>query len=458
MIRLVMHPRSACLLLVWLVCARHTAAQRPDGARTSNVQEAAQLRDRGQFAAAARLLEARLKVATHDTAAEEMLAQTYYWMGDYTRAVRHFEAVLRASPGATEARRQLEEIRTATAPWVRLRAEHATDNQPLQRTTGEGEVGVYVTPAWSFFLHALPERFTSGDTSLTLLRADAGVRGYVPEARFDIELRAGITRGSATSYLTTVPRRTKFVADTLDFTGRARVALHAARGVIVSASIERGRYTYTVVSLVEPIMTTANRVAVAFDRSGWLGEAASQLELYPDDNSVRTGYAWLLMPLVRAPHALVQIGYGISYQDAEHTRFTWRNPIRSNPANPATLVGWYDPYFTPSREIIHSATGSFAVWNARGVRMQLNGSYGAYATRNAPVALNVPDNTRFGSHPETRFVAEAFHPFDAHAGIQLPLARNLSLNVDAERSRNAFYQLTRISAAAYYRFAPRPRT
>jgi hypothetical protein len=45
-----------------------------------------------------------------------------------------------------------------------------------------------------------------------------------------------------------------------------------------------------------------------------------------------------------------------------------------------------------------------------------------------------------------------------HAAGTLPLTRNLTLNLDGEQLRTAFYRQTRISAALAFRFVRAPRT
>ncbi|MDQ3521289.1 MAG: tetratricopeptide repeat protein, partial [Gemmatimonadota bacterium] len=74
--------------------------------------------------ARARVLLTPLRADPHAAAeAESLLGSIAYWQGDLTAASRHFERALRLSAENGEAARQLGEIRTLAAPWLRLGGE-----------------------------------------------------------------------------------------------------------------------------------------------------------------------------------------------------------------------------------------------------------------------------------------------------------------------------------------------
>jgi hypothetical protein len=226
---------------------------------------------------------------------------------------------------------------------------------------------------------------------------------------------------------------------------------------LVSGSFERAQYNATIASLADPLMHTTWRIRSRLDRHDWLGEAAAQVQTYPDENTIVTTYAWLLAPLLRTSSMRVHGGYAVSYQDSRESRFQALIPARTTPGG--SLEGRYDPYFTPERELQHSLAASLAVWNSGGARFQLNGSFGAYARRQEPVLRVQGGPGRPPQRDSLRtFTQQTFHPYNLHAAGTLPLARNLTLNLDGEQLRTAFYRQTRFGAALAFRFVRAPRT
>lgn len=417
-------------LAVAMLLATGAAAQ----AQTADVvSRADSLRNAGAFAASAQLLAGHLRTYPTDTRAELMLAEVLYWQGDYSAAARHFRHLLAVNPQNAAARRQLDEIRAASSPWLRMRADVNSDNQPVKRFDGDIDAGFFINPLWSIGLRAAPQHATSGDTTLNELNARGVLKGYVPSAHLDVELSAGTAQWRSARAGTTVKG--------LAFIGSARFAVPVARNLKLFASVNRLPYTSTIASLAAPITTTMP--AIGLQLSGrWLGEAAAQRTSYPDNNAVITTYAWLLAPIVLQQRYTLHLGYALSYQDSKESRYT--------------TAARYDPYFTPENEMQHQAAGSFVTWNKSGTRLQVNGSYAFYGKRTTPSVTTVSNGN---GKPVTKVVAfsdQTFHPYDVHAAASFPLNQNVSFTFDAERIRTSFYQDTRVGAQAAIHFAHRP--
>jgi hypothetical protein len=411
-----------------------------------------QLRNAGRFKAAAEVLRAFLQQQPEHTRAQLMLAETLYWQGDFSGARRYFRMVLEREPDNSPARRQLSEIEAVSAPWLRVQWDRLEDNQPLDRNRLGVQGAVYVDPLWSLGMRIDPEWVVAGDSTLNLLRAEGTLAGYLPSARTELELSGGVTRWQS--------ELGRFLpgASAVEPTGRARLGVRAGGGLVLSAIVERMMYTATVASLAEPVPSTNARLQARLDQRGWLGEAAVQRESYPDDNAVMTTYTWLLAPLVRSGQVQLHAGYAFSYQDAASSRFVADSPQR--PGSGA-LQGHYVPYFTPEREMQHGIAASFALSGRKGARLQLNGSYGAYARRDVPIISRVepgPGPPNRNPPSSEQFRAETFHPYNAHAAGTLPLGRVAAITLEAERLRTSFYQQTRLSAFMSLRFVPRSRS
>lgn len=422
--------RTAWIALIIAAAPVTTAvAQNPD-----IVARADSLRNARMFAASARLLEDHLRQHPTDRRADLMLAEVRYWQGDFSRAARGFSHILGAEPGNTAARRQLEEIRAATSPWLRVRLDATDDNQPIKRLDGEVDAGVFATPLWSVGARVMPQHAVSGDTTLNQINARAVLKGYLAAAHVDVELSAG------TAYWRSKLRNANTSGSAL--IGGGRLALLVARNLKLFASVDRSQYTATVASLVSPITTTTPALGLRLE-GRWLGEAAAQRTVYPDDNGVTTSYAWLLAPIATGQGSSAHLGYAFSYQDADESRYT--------------TAGRYEPYFTPEQETQHSIAGSLATWQKGGARLQVNGAYAVFGRRTTPSVVTGSVGPGRSPPRAVGFTIQTFHPYDVHAAASLPLHKNVGLTIDAERIKTSFYQNTRVGAQMSVRFVRRPR-
>ena len=393
------------------------------------------LRNAGQYDSAIVLLREAHRRSPGHAPTELMLGETLYWQGDYTSAARHFENVLRMNPQNAAARRQLDEIRTVSAPWLRLGYQHDDDNQPLTRNTAQLEAGFFINPLWSIGVRASGQTAASGNVQFDYREGQAELAGYLPRARLDVRLAAGIAATASEPGL--------FSGYVGEPVGQLEIGRRIGGGLRISASVERELYTATAASLMNPVPLIRARARAQLDRRNWLGEGAVQQETYTDDNATLTTYAWLLAPLAVTSSMMLQAGYAFSWQDSRESRFTSQ--------------GIYDPYFTPENEISHSVAGSFVAWRQNGARLQVNGSYAFYGSRGVPGLIPAPPPGPGNPNRGPRsFTEESYHPYNVRIAAALPVTARSTFSVEAERMRTSFYQNTRVAALFSIRFAPRP--
>jgi tetratricopeptide (TPR) repeat protein len=361
--------------------------------------------------------------------AEALLATAAYWGGDLTAAARGFRRALRLDPGQAEARRHLAEIEALAAPWVRIGSEHRGDSQPMQRSTLAVEAGWHLTPLRTVAARAEPQGFQAGGAT-SAFALEASVHDYWPALRTGLDVAAGIVRRGAGP------------GDA--WTGRLALDVRAPRGVAVRAAAERAQYTWTLASVAEPVLTETASAGLAWnDPAGWMGEAGYALQRFPDDNRVGSAHAWVLAPLLRAGGARLSAGYGFGAQDARESRFA---PAVGRAAGGAGTEGVYTPYYTPEQVVSHSALGALALPLGGGARLYLDGSYGFRAREQAPVP---------GQAGTVSFAERGFTPRRARGALRAAPAPGVTLALEGERSRTAFYTLTTLGASATYRFLPR---
>jgi|GEM_PF-2052426 len=375
-----------------------------------------------------------------------MLGTIAYWRGDLSGASRQFQVALRANPGDANARRQLDEIRSLSAPWLGFTSTGHTDDQPLGAYSVGGEAGWFAAPLTSLSARVDQLQFEPGSdavigSALTITQAEGRLSHHAAGLRTDISLAGGAIRRSAGS-------------PSSDWTGRGALRLHLARHLFAEARAERAPYLHTLASLTTPVMT--NLAAATFgldDPRGWLGETALRLQSFPDDNTVRSAHAWLLAPVIRSQKAQLQIGYAFARQDSDSSRYVLARPVQLvPPGDPAfSIAGVYAPYYTPDDLQSHSALAGITLRPSAASTIRVNGSYAFSASQ------DVPYFERLGSIPvggvtiRRATVRQNFSPWTARASIEQRVSERASLGAHAEHSKTAFYSATTAGLRVTYR-------
>ena len=371
-------------------------------------------------------------------AAETLLGTLEYWGGNLSAAVHHFRAALRADSGAVEARRQWREIAVTTAPWLRATVEAGHDDQPLDRVAPTIEAGWFITPLWSVGVRGrAPWYSAGGNTTVSVPAAEAFASGYIPQLRFETELSGGWTRQAAGG-------------STFGQIGRVASRIRLGRFVRLGGRAEWRPYLHTVASLETPVMVRelAAVFAVATP-SGWLGESSYGRQRYPDANTITSGYAWLLVPLVSRRATVFQLGYSFSGQNAGQSRFVLANPAQPYaPTDPRfSFAGRYAPYYTPDHLTAHAAIGSLTL-QSRTTSLTAGGSYAFFARDDAPVF------TLAGAPPVVIRTSyrRSLEPWNGRLGLRQVFARDVTVSANAEYTRTAFYRAASLSVQVSYRF------
>jgi uncharacterized protein (TIGR02996 family) len=416
--------------------AYETALARHPEDSTLRLQYARMLAETGEHARARGLLTPLLDSAATGAEAETLLGTIAYWEGDLTGARNLFVGALQANPNQEEARRQLQEILSSTAPWVRLSSGGWRDNQPVDWGTFGVEAGWFATPLTALSLRVQPTQYWANGLTQTIGLAEVAITHYVPAARLETELAAGAVRRW-------------HGGDVWDWTGRAALGLRLPGHVTLRARFERAPYFHTVSSLTTPVMVDTSAAILHFgDVRGWLGEAAYEHQRYGDNNAIQTGYGWLLAPLVHRNAVEIQAGYAFTASNASSTRFVLAQPIQPFlPSDPRfDLAGVYAPYFTPNHQVIHSALAAFELRPARNTTFRVDGSYGFHATDNAPYFAVSGGQAVLSTYLRT------FSPWNVRASLKIPLREGLTLEPTGEMGRTAFYSWVAAGLQLTYHF------
>jgi hypothetical protein len=375
--------------------------------------------------------------------ARTLLGTADYWSGDLTAARREFATALSLDTSVTDARRQLTEIETAAAAWIRIGSAFWNDDQPLRHASFDAEAGWYPNPLTPLVIRAVSTVFDGDPRAESVSSADASLTTYVPAAHLDLGVGAGVLQRS--------------FADASDWTARAALGVRLPHTIILQTRFERAPYTHTLRSLAQAVMVRSLEGGVRWGAPrGWLGEVLARREDYPDDNSVSTAYAWLLAPLVRRTAATVQAGYSFTAQSAEESRFSPRWDVNVPPGQAAaTVPGEYDPYYTPRNLRAHSALVAASVRPGGRWTLSADGRYALSARDEAPVLVAVPAPPNV---TVTRgFYERTFTPWNARGSIEVAATESMRIGLMAEHGRGAYYSFTSARIGLTYAFVAAAR-
>ena len=194
------------------------------------------------------------------------------------------------------------------------------------------------------------------------------------------------------------------------------------------------------------------------ESNGWLGEASARREMFDDDNSITTAYAWALAPVARRPHGQIQIGYSFAAQSAEKSRFVaLPDEVNFPPGQPPTTVrGYYDPYYTPRNLRAHSVLGAVKLVPGERWSIAVSSALGVAASDDSPVVFTTP-----GRPPDVdlarTYYRRSFTPWKVEGILQGTLSDAVGLAVVAAHNSGAFYAQTSAGVRLTYTFVAAAR-
>jgi Tfp pilus assembly protein PilF len=370
--------------------------------------------------------------------ARTLLGTADYWRGDFTKARDEFRAALALDSSVADARRLLLEIETAAAPWVRIDSDLWDDDQPLRYAGFNAEGGWFVTPLTPIDVRARSSLYDANSASEAMLAAEASVTSYFPSAHLDLVAGAGLVDRS--------------FGESLDWTARIALGVRLPGTVMLQARYARSPYTSTVRSLDQGIMVHTLEANARWGKArSWNGEVGARHEIYPDSNSVSSGFGWILAPLASGETGTLHVGYGFTAQSADESRFLPQGNITVRPGDPPTMVpGEYNPYYTPNNIRVHSALANASVQASRRLRIEAGGRYAINAQEDAPVlyAVASPPSVTV----ERTFYDRSFKPWSARGSIDWNATHAVRVTLSGEHGREAYYQFTTAHVALTYTF------
>jgi tetratricopeptide (TPR) repeat protein len=322
-----------------------------------------------KFSKARQLLKEYLIFDSTHQATNKMLAYIDLWTGHIAAAKKKAALLERRHPGNADADYILQQIADYTAPYIKLQGAAYTDDQPLQRQSFEPEAGVYRSWLFAPFIKASLYNFDA-DQMYKTSWIEAGNKISLASSKTDLAFSAGYFQASNYNG---------------EMSWKAKLVQKISPSFSLDAVTQKKPYQYTLASIMNPFMYQVAELGLNFDRkSRWLGRAAYQNQSFGDSNSVFTVYAWLLAPLLHKDNFSLKAGYAFSYADAEANTFKPKQTTAIPPIQNTPINGVYAPYFTPSKQTVHSLLASLEITFSKRISFSSNLNVGVYANAYQP--------------------------------------------------------------------------
>jgi len=360
--------------------------------------------------------------------AHKLLSQLYYWKGDYDNAADEIDKALYLYFDEKSALALKKKIKHARSNWLDINLGYFSDDQPMTILAPKVEAGFYVSTRTSVGAKlSYPIYSFSGDSYTTpWLSAFSKFNFIEPK----ISVKVGI---GAISYPSNDKALTGYIDAKKQFSKYLNLSVNAALAPYLS----------TTFSIPSKLMETKYGISLNYNNpKGFIGKAAYSINQFSAlDNSFYTASGWVVSPPLALANLELRAGYGINYSNSQTDNFTAvesLDTILANWDSTYTIEGTYNPFFSPSNQLIHSAIGMIKYTINKDINIGVDVNYGFSATLDAPyLFLDKKNNETTISR---KFEKTTYHPMDINTYINYNWSTDLQLKAFYKLQRTSYYE------------------
>lgn len=397
--------------------------------------------DAGKLNQAIRLIKPYAKYKSdYQFDALKNLAKFYYWQGAYDQA----DATLQK------------------AKWFK----HDNETNWLQGKINQARSN-YAKAGFSVFLD---------DQPLTVLHPNIGVNYYVSQtitAGANVELPiyslpnkqlTGMSLKPFVSFnLFSIATKTTFALDYQKLPnnesvigGKIAISKYVMKNLNAEANFEYTPYLHTLSALDQKLMQSHYNFGLIWnDPKGITAKLGfDQFDFATLNNGYYAASAWALSPKYSLGMVALRGGVGINYSDATTNTFVADDDIETVKANYSEgqkIAGHYEPFFSPSQQLITSVIVSAASQVNKELTLSLDGNFGVYATTQNPY-LFLDKNDENQDFINLGFDQINYFPVTAKLSIDYLLSNSIALKANYTFQSTNYYQSHLAGIMATYKF------
>ncbi|MEA3443778.1 MAG: tetratricopeptide repeat protein [Bacteroidota bacterium] len=361
--------------------------------------------------------------------AHKTLAQVFYWKGDYDRSIAEIDRALAICSNDKPAIDLKNEISMARSNWINFDISHFTDDQPLTKFNPTISSGFYVSSRLSLGLDVDHNMYTISDSSYSTTWIKASAKFSFLEKNAGLKVEFGTIN---------YPSKEKSITGMIELNKKLTKHLN----VVFGASYQP--YLATTYSVKEKLMQTQYGAAFEWNNpNGFIGRASIDNKLFSDiDNSYYTASGWLVFPPLKIKKFDFRVGYGINYSDSKSSNFESMENLSDILAvwdSTYEIAGNYNPFFTPNKQLIHTAVGLAEYSPNKKLTLTFDISYGFSAKSNAPY-LYLDNNSEGEIIIARDFAAQNYKPMDSNISIYYKISDSFSLKGYYRYKKTYYYE------------------
>jgi tetratricopeptide (TPR) repeat protein len=368
------------------------------------------------------------------------LAKFYYWQGAYDKA----DATLQKAKwfkNDGETKSLQSQINNAKTHFITGGLSYFSDDQPLTVISPNVALNYYLNEAITVGaelespLYSLPKEQYTG----------LNLRPFVQFNIFPIATKVKLAAG-----YDKLPN-SESVID-----GKLSLSKYVMKNLNAEASFEYSPYLHTLTALESKLMQWHNNFALVWDdKDGLTGKLSfDQFNFSSLNNGYYAASAWVLSPKYWLDPVVLRAGLGINYSDATQNTFTANESLGTIIANYTegqNIFGHYEPFFSPSQQLIASAVVSAQSQVSDNLTLAVDGNFGIYATTQNPyLFLNNDENNNIII--DRGFAQINYFPVTAKISADYLVSNSIALKAQYTFQSTNYYQSHLAGILALYKF------
>ena len=373
--------------------------------------------------------------------AHKLMAQLFYWKGDYDNAYDEIQKALYLYFDEKSALQLKEKIVRARSNWANIRLGFFNDDQPLNIIAPDIEAGFYINSMTTVGAELSYPIYSFSDNTYSTPWLTAFSKFNFIEPKIGVKLGIGV-----------IGYQSKDKA----LTGLLHVKKQFSKYWSASAGAELAPYLATTFAIPEKLMQTKYNLGVDYNNpKGFIGKASYSINQFPTlDNSYYTASGWVVSPPLSLAGFELRAGYGINYSDAKKNNFTAIESLDTIVANwdsTYNIEGTYNPFFSPSNQLIHSAVGMIKYTINPDLNIGVDINYGFSAKTDTPyLFLDKKDNgeTTIGR----KYHKSNYNPLDINTFVNYNISEDFQLKAFYKFQRTSYYESNYVGIASHFTF------
>ena len=378
----------------------------------------------GDYAEAEPLLLQYLSYQPESTETLFYLAQLNYWKGFYKESNKWIDKVLQYNPTHEWALKIRKDMAYLQAPQLEITSGYYTDDQPLKNFTNSITFGKHFNSAFSPSLQITNQQINVADTNNRVNQLMLQNRFNLADLGASITIQAGAIQAAG---------KTNFI-------GSLEATKQLGKWVSLTAMAQRFQYLNTTRSITRNVQANKYGLSLNYNNAHYAtAKLGFETNGFEDGNHVDAMYAWVLGPHIRTGVFDFRIGYafynGTSSKNLFVPQKTVQEIIATGTSN--NISGFYDPYFTPANQTIHSVLANMQAQVSKDFSLSISSNIGVMATIDNPYFFLDAGST--GVVISKGFYNDKYFPFQINAQAGLKVNAKINLQVNYTYNKGFFF-------------------